>query len=359
MNTTNHHSIQNSNEMDTDTETNSLALVSPVEVEPMVVEIAVLPADSYALSLAEGDLPPDQNPAAVYLSGLAKRSQRTMRGDLDIIARLLTGGRCDALSLDWSALRYQHAAAVRSLLATRYAYTTTNRMLSALRGVLKAAWRLGQLPTEEYHRAIDLPAVKGETLPSGRALAMGELRTLFMICAQDPKPSGMRDAALLAVLYGAGLRRSEVVALDLSDYDQVTGEIRVRSGKGNKQRTAYATGGSREALEAWLLLRGDLAGPLFLPLTKGGRLIQRRLNNQTVLDILTKRVRQTGLKSCSPHDFRRTFISDLLDAGADITTVQKLAGHANVTTTARYDRRGETAKQKAAGLLHVPFCPRK
>ena len=223
----------------------------------------------------------------------------------------------------------------------------------------------GLVSAEDYHRAADLPSVRGTTAPRGRALDEDELAQLFARCALDRSPAGLRDAAVLAVLYGCGLRRSELVGLDVADYATKDGALRIRSGKGNKARTNYATGGVRTAIEAWLKARGTLSGPLFCPVNKSGKIAYRRLTDQAVRKMLLKRAREAGVEHFSPHDLRRTMIGDLLDAGADISTVQRLAGHANVTTTALplllrpappppHPPR-EATNRKAAGLLPYPL----
>jgi len=299
---------------------------------------------------------PDQNPALVYLARLGPGSRRSMRGALNTIAGILSSGSMDAESLPWHHVRYQHSSAIRARLAEHYAPATANKMISALRGVLKEAWRLGLMDAEDYHRAADLTAVRGERLPSGRALSAGEIRALFAACAADHGPAGARDAALLAVLYGCGLRRAEAVGLDVEDYTAETGELRVRAGKGNKDRIVWASSGARAALDTWIMIRGTEVGPLFWPIRKGGRhMYQRRMTTHALYLALKRRAEAAGVAHFTPHDLRRTFISDLLDAGADISTVQQLAGHANVTTTQRYDRRGDAVKAKAVELLHVPY----
>ena len=199
-------------------------------------EVSSLPApvETRALLRVEA-LPVERHPAAVYLSSLGSGSRRSMRQSLGVIAGLLSGGRADVKTLRWEALRYQHTQAVRTALAEKYAPATTNKMLVALRGVLKEAWRLGLMNAENYHRATDLKNIKSETLPRGRALSSGELRALFEACADGTK-AGIRDAALLAGLYAGGLRRSEAVGLDLSDFNPETGALTVRGGKGRKDR---------------------------------------------------------------------------------------------------------------------------
>lgn len=97
--------------------------------------------ESSALALTE-PLPLTQHPAAVYLSQLAPKSRRTMRQSLNAIASMLTNGTCDAMTLDWSKLRYQHTAALNAVFRDKYASATANRMLSASTVVLLQGRRL-------------------------------------------------------------------------------------------------------------------------------------------------------------------------------------------------------------------------
>jgi site-specific recombinase XerD len=228
-------------------------------------------------------------------------------------------------------------------------------MLAALRRVLKECWRLGLLDRDAYARAADIPIISAHTLPKGRALSLAEIHALLVACADDPTPAGARDAALIATLVAAGLRRSEAVALDLASYTPADGALMVRQGKGRKDRIVYVLGGAGRTLADWLSLRGDTPGALFYATTRGGHLVARRLTDQAIALLLSRRAQQARVAAFTPHDLRRTMISQLLDAGADLASVQQLAGHSDPATTARYDRRGERAKMSAAARLDLPY----
>lgn len=306
--------------------------------------------------------PSDQNPALVFLARHpSQHTRRAYKRCLDVVASIL--GANDAASCAWGKVRFQHVAAVRSVLSSMVAektgrplnYQTVNLHLIALRGVLKTAWKLGQMSSDDFQRAVAVESVEGYSLPAGRHLGSGEIGAIMASCERDNTAAGVRDAAIIGCLYTCGLRRSEVVKLDLSDFDQETGALTIRAAKGNKDRFAYLTNGAARAMGDWLAVRGGQPGALFYPVNKGANIQPRRMSDQAVYNLLAKRGDQAGVKDFACHDFRRTFVSDLLDAGADIATVAKMAGHKSVSTTANYDRRPEAAKQKAAGLLHLPY----
>ena len=297
---------------------------------------------------------PDQNPAMVYLAGRPSSvGRRGLQRSLDRAAAILTGGLSkSALTVNWAEVRYQHVAALRSVLLEQDVKAATiNHTLAAVRGTLREAWRLGRIDAETLARIIDVGNVKASTLPAGRHVDSGEVRRLFESC--DDTPVGARDAAMLAVLYGCGLRRSEAVDLQLADYD--AGRVTIRHGKGRKERFVYCPAGGREAIDAWIERRGAWDGALLCPVKKGGRVQRRAMTAQAVMMRLRFLGKSAGVGRFSPHDLRRSFVGELLDAGADISSVQQLAGHASVTTTQRYDRRPEDAKRRTSEKLHIPY----
>lgn len=294
----------------------------------------------------------EEHPVAVYMASVGPGSRGTIRYTLNKIAQNLGGH--DAFALDWSKMRFQHVTALRSLWVEHYAGSTTNKMLSFLRGVARAAWQLGQLGGDDYQRIKDVRGVRGTRVPPGRHLSASELRALIGVARRDPRPSGARDAAIIALLYSGGLRRSEVAGLDLADIQQDMATILVR-GKGDKERLAYLAEGAVEALGNWLQQRGSYAGPLFWPIRRGGQMAPRRLSPVAIHNAVKRRAAEASLAPVTCHDFRRTLIGDLLTAGVDLLTVQHIVGHASPVTTSQYDRRPEQVRREAIQKLHVPY----
>ncbi len=299
------------------------------------------------------------DPLTAYLATLAPKSQTVIKERLATVARLIG---VDPAALPWHELRAHHLAYIRGRLGEEDPLTkktrapaTINLTLAALRGVLKQARNHNLLTDEEYRRIAEVKGARGSRLPAGRAVPGGELKALVEACRRDPSPAGARDAAILAVLYIGGVRRTELVDLAAADYTADPPTLRIRHGKGDKERLVPLTATAGAALAAWLARRGDRPGKLFLPVSQVGEVHGDGLSSIAVYNMLQKRAAQAGVPHVSPHDLRRSFVSDLLDAGVDLSAAQQLAGHASVVTTARYDRRGEAAKRQGVEKLHFPF----
>lgn len=296
------------------------------------------------------------NPAVVYVSGLAENSQRTMTMALNTIANIL--GFSNLLECPWWQLESKHTSFVRAeLRKTQYNYkpATINVMLAALRGTLRTAWEMRQIDTETYQRAISFKAIKhrSDAPAVGQHLSDEHLRALLEQCIHDPRAAGRRDIALLLLLIACGLRRSEPTRLDLANYDQSNSTITVVS-KGQVTRTMPLHIHARAALDAWIRVRGTHSGPLFVRIRKGDDITRERLTPQAVYYIVQQRAKHAGIE-LTPHDFRRTFAGNLLTGGVDLVTVQKLMGHSSPVTTAMYDRRDDKAKADAVATLNIPL----
>ena len=195
--------------------------------------------------------PADRHPALVYLSSLAASGRRTMEAKLLRVARLI--GYSDVVTPPWHLMRYQHVVAIRTRLQEEgLAPSTVNSTLFALRGVARAAFNLELITADDLVRIRDVRPIRHQRLPAGRAVTPGELAALMRTCANDHTPAGARDAAIIAMGYGAGLRRAELAGLDLAnladDGELITAKV---AGKGNKERLVYLDNGSAQAMRDW------------------------------------------------------------------------------------------------------------
>jgi len=301
------------------------------------------------------------DPVYAYIESLAPASQEAVWKRLRTVARLFN--IADAATFPWHHLRAAQVARIRQRLMQPYGPTerraapaTINLTLAVLRGIAREARNANAMTSEEYRRICEVKADKGERLPRGRAVPSGELVALVRACARDMGSAGERDAAMLAALYTGGLRRSELAALALDDYITAPPTLRILHGKNDKQRAVPIPTSAAAALDRWVAVRGRESGALFVPIDQAGRMAGdgAGMSAHAIYKMLTKRARQAGVPPLTPHDMRRTFVGDLLTAGNDISAVQRMAGHASVTTTQRYDRRGEEVMRRAADTLHFP-----
>ena len=231
--------------------------------------------------------------------------------------------------------------------AVGYAKASIARRMAELRSfgeflVLEDAWESNSF------RLVSAPRIP-KRLP--RYLTVAEVEALLAV-PDTATPRGLRDRAIIEVLYGAGLRVSELAGLDVVDVDLVQAQVRVM-GKGAKERIGLLGRLAVQAVRVYLgqgwpkLVGKQSTGALWLN-HRGGRLTVRG-----VALILSKAGEQAGVRTpVSPHVLRHSFATHLLDGGADLRVVQELLGHASLATTQIYTHVSQSRAREVYGRAH-------
>lgn len=226
----------------------------------------------------------------------------------------------------------QLRAFVADLHQRGYARSTVARRLASLRSFFEYC-RREKLVESNPARALRTPR-QGRRLP--HFLNTKQVAALLETPSKD-QPAGLRDRAILETLYSAGLRVSELVAMNLDDWDRDGNIVRVR-GKGRKERIAPIGRFAAASLSNWLEVRRPT--PDISPAEQDAVFLNRfgrRLTARSVGRLLEKHIATAGLDQLtSPHTLRHSFASHMLDGGADLRSVQELLGHKSLTTTQIY-----------------------
>lgn len=260
----------------------------------------------------------------------------------------LGNGPSDVEAFPWQHMEPIHVTAIRAQLAKNYKPATVNVTLAALRGLFKALYQSNVVSADHYQKVLmACKNVRGSTeKQAGRYVSDAELQAMLSACDNDTV-TGLRDKAMILLLFTSGLRANELCNLDL---DSLEGDRVLVDGKGNKQAYVPLHPKTVKALADYISLRGNKSGPLFQAASsnglKGSRLTRRGLNH-----IIYTVAEKAKIDHVSSHDGRRKVASDLFDRGVDIVTVQAILRHADPKTTARYDRRSWDVRQEAIEKL--------
>lgn len=286
-----------------------------------------------------------RNPALLYMASLSSRqSQRVTESRLQTIAGAL--GRHHWRDIDWSQLDRQWLYLAKEVLRD-LSPSSLNAIFSVLKGVALQAWELGLINDKAFQRIKQTKSLRASRIPKFRYLQPEEISAMINECIVDDRLQGTRDAAIFALLYGCGLRRAELVGINVDDIDVREQAILIH-GKGNKERKVYVPEKSWLLLHTWLCLMNRADGPAFVRIRKSNQLSEMRLTDHSVYFLTKWWIQKSGMENFTPHDFRASFISFLLDNGEDIKTVADCVGHNDIRTTSIYDRRGERIKKQAA-----------
>jgi site-specific recombinase XerD len=293
-----------------------------------------------------------RNPLTLYLTRLAPSSQLTMRYVLQDAADRLGFEDINLEDIDWHLLQPEQVMALVAVLREDgYAPNTSSLYVNAVRGVMNEAWRMSLISQDHLLKMRSVKAMAGTRLSQGRNLRRTLIRELMEVCAADPRPQGLRDAAVIGILYGSGMRKSESVNIELNQVNFAERSLQV-TGKGNKQLIKYAPAWAFAKLEAWLEFRRSQLKEgeqddtfLFNRIRRGSHITRERITKHAIYYIARQRGEQVGVK-IMPHDFRRSFITRVIEE-YDLSIAQKLAHHTNIQTTATYDVRDDNERRRA------------
>lgn len=305
-------------------------------------------------------LRPGQHPVDRALARSKEgETRRTFRTQLGRCLQLLTGVRTgpaiaeDVHAYPWHQLTVEDAAEFRRAVYRCYRpQSCRNDAVCAVRRVVRECYRAGLISSLRQDLLMEqlYTVAVGETTRR-RRLSPAEVGALLVACANlgDARTTA-RNTAIVALFYTSGMRISELVHLELADWDRADQSLLLRETKNGRSHRVLLHPGVLPYLERWADLRGPAAGALFTALT---RTDTAALCKQSVRLMLQTRAQAAGIAPFGPHDFRRTFATAMLERH-DPFVVSRLLNHSKIESTMRYDLRGEDAQRDAVATLDLP-----